>query len=176
MITAHLPASFLITKFCIGSKGTKFQLLLGILAGIAPDFDLVYFYTIDNRQHLHHGYFTHIPAYIGGGLIITILINLLIGKRILTRMQAIVFLNLFLHCFLDTIAGGIKWFYPFSEKYIFFFTVPAYLGPSIWNFFLHWTFALEVMIWIVTVATYRKSVGSTNRALNAESRRLKAES
>ena len=61
---------------------------------------------------------------------------------------AVIVSNALLHLMLDTIAGGIAWFYPFSPRPFVLVDVPAIHGWWVWNFVLHWTFALEVLVWL----------------------------
>ena len=69
MFIAHLPAGYLLTRFVVVKRGMahipSFQyrtfMALGLIGSLLPDVDMLYFYLIDNRQHLHHGYWTHIP-------------------------------------------------------------------------------------------------------------------
>ena len=68
MFLAHMPAGYMASKFLLSQfqldiSKTKWLLLLGLLGSIFPDLDMLYFYLIDNRQHGHHSYLTHIPFY-----------------------------------------------------------------------------------------------------------------
>ena len=69
MFIAHLPAGYLWTRFIVMKRGMadvaspryRSLMALGLIGSLLPDVDMLYFYLIDNRQHLHHGYWTHIP-------------------------------------------------------------------------------------------------------------------
>ena len=71
MFIGHLPAGYLITKGLLrrsGGNGSVAQtgpllLALGLSASLLPDLDMFYFYLIDHGQHLHHGYWTHLPIF-----------------------------------------------------------------------------------------------------------------
>ncbi len=153
MFIGHLPAGYILTKKLQKKFKIQKYLFLGLLASILPDIDLLYFYFIDKRKHLHHGYWIHVPFYWLIISIITILIFWLFKKRNYIFASIIFFANIFLHLFLDTIVGKIDWLYPFSEKPIYFFEVPNVYNFWIYNFVFHWTFLFEiaVIIWAIII-------------------------
>lgn len=57
---------------------------------------------------------------------------------------------------LDSVVGDIWWFAPFVDRPFALFTVPALYKPWWLNFFLHWSFALELAICAWALATYRR--------------------
>ncbi len=71
MFIGHIPAGYLVSYSIIkliknpnlSAHNTNQLLFIGIIAAAFPDISLFYFYLIDNRQHLHHSYWTHIPFY-----------------------------------------------------------------------------------------------------------------
>ncbi len=68
MFIAHLPAGYVLTRHLLdrapaGDALSRRILAFGLLASVLPDFDLLYFYLIDNRQTLHHLYWPHLPAF-----------------------------------------------------------------------------------------------------------------
>ncbi len=69
MIIGHLPLGYLSIKVfpakLINISNKKIFMLVGLSGSIAPDLDMIYFYLVDNRQHHHHTYWTHIPFYWG---------------------------------------------------------------------------------------------------------------
>lgn len=146
MFIGHLPAGYLLTKGIHKITKSKKYLYLGLIASIFPDFDLIYFYLIDNQSTLHHSYWIHIPFY---WLIISSLTFLLIW---LTRKKALIipaiifFTNIFLHLILDTIVGKIEWLFPLSTKPYYLFEVPSIYNFWVYNFFLHWTFLFEIAV------------------------------
>lgn len=154
MFIAHLPAGYLVTKGLekalpfdgLQTVSRKWLMVAGLLGSMLPDFDMVYFHLIDHRQHLHHGYWTHIPFFwvcvflLWGALA-------LIGKRVSLGLYGIVVsANVFVHLLLDTIVGKVRWLYPFSGRDIVFFHVPSVHDWYVWNFVLHWTFLFEVAL------------------------------
>jgi hypothetical protein len=62
------------------------------------------------------------------------------------RVVRVIALNVFLHLLLDTVAAKIRWFAPFSPVGICLFEVPSRYGWWIWNYFLHWTFGIEILL------------------------------
>jgi inner membrane protein len=148
MFFAHLPAGYILTKKLQKSHKTEKYLAIGLFAGILPDLDLAWFVLVDKGQHFHHSYWIHIPFYwLIIGLIAFIAIKISKKKDLLVPL--VIFLSgIFLHLFLDTFVGGIKWLYPFSTESIFIASVPAIYNYWVYNFIFHWTFLLEVIIMI----------------------------
>lgn len=146
MFIAHLPAGYILATFL---KDKKSQLFL-LIGSIAPDLDLLYFYTIGQRSVVHHSYVTHMPYF-------WILLSFM--GMLITRLQGRNFDGLFLallsgtilHLFLDSFTGGIHWLAPFSDKELIFFHVPATHSHWTLNFILHWTFWFEIITIVFSV-------------------------
>ena len=117
-----------------------------LVAAVLPDIDLVYFYLIDNRQTLHHEYWTHIPIFWAAVAAVVAGLFRLARAPIPTAAFAIIFANIFLHLVLDTMAGGIAWAYPWDQTSFVAVTVPARFDWWVWNFVLHWSFLAELAI------------------------------
>lgn len=66
MFIGHLPAGYCLTTTllkCFGCKDDSVYrryLWIGLIASVLPDVDMIYFYWIDHRQHVHHAYWTFI--------------------------------------------------------------------------------------------------------------------
>jgi len=127
---------------------------LGLAGSLLPDVDMLYFYFIDNRQHLHHGYWTHIPLYWLALFGMSLLAGRLLDKPSLRPAAAVLFSNVFIHLGLDTVVGKVRWFAPFSGRDFVLFEVPAQHGWWVWNFMFHWTILLELAIVIAAVVTF----------------------
>jgi inner membrane protein len=164
MFIGHLPAGYMLTRAMwskldrqgLPTPNWRSFLLAGLVASVFPDIDLVYFYLIDNRQHLHHSYWTHLPFY---WLVIGVLVLSFVSvsrKKWLLPYLAVVEANLFLHCFLDTIVGKIRWLYPISKEDIVLFNIPMIHDWWILNFILHWSFLLEILIAITAIYVYMR--------------------
>jgi inner membrane protein len=163
MFIAHLPAAYLLNKLCFKIRWVdpatlgRFAQGIGCLGGILPDFDLLYFYLIDERAHRHHTYFTHFPLFW-----LTLLLGFVYWRRRASKTSppssgkpwlvtlanggVLITSNALLHMVLDTMAGGIQWLSPFiATGFSFVQITPHY--PIWWlNYLLHWTFWLEVAI------------------------------
>ena len=154
MFIAHMPAGYLFTRYCVRRLGSKvdsistlkYYVMFGLLCSVLPDFDLMYFYLIDNRQHAHHSYWTHIP------LFWVLLSGLLyfgakaFFKKKLGLLSVLMLVNTELHLLLDSVAGGIYWLYPFNRDYYHLFDVSAQYDWWVFNFIFHWSSLFEVLI------------------------------
>lgn len=152
MITAHLPAGYILAR---SLKQAPWVLTAALAGSILPDFDLLWFYFIDDRAIHHHRYWVHAPGFwamvAGPALALT-----WYGAPRLIRAVGAFFLALTLHIILDTIAGGIMWQWPFNTRLISWITVPATHNHFILSFLTHWTFLLELCVWIVAGFLWRK--------------------
>jgi len=153
MFIAHLPASYLLTEKMLQLPGMAFDIhfrrplmLAGLVAGVAPDFDLLYFFLVDHQKHLHHGYWTHLPFFWTMLFVALLAVCALLRSRRLFNLSLIVYANIMLHIALDTVVGKIEWLWPLSDHAFYLFDVPARFSPWVLNFILHWTFALELAI------------------------------
>jgi inner membrane protein len=147
MLIAHIPAGYIVSKKFNDIKKEKISFLkYGLIFSIWPDLDLIYFYLIDEKKHLHHMYFPHLPLF----LLISFAIIIVIKKlNILKKGENLCYLfliNWFVHLVLDTITGGISWLYPFSKKLYVFIKIPPTYSSWITSFVLHWSFIIEIMI------------------------------
>lgn len=158
MFIAHLPAGYLITQIVVArcklhDKASRYAIIIGLTGSVFPDIDLLYFYTIDLRQHHHHSYWTHIPLFWLASLALFFLALKLMGKSSYALLLLIFGLNVFVHLMLDTVVGDIWWLYPFIDRPFSMFFVPAQYQPWQLNFLLHWSFALELIL--LCAAYYR---------------------
>jgi hypothetical protein len=69
-----------------------------------------------------------------------------------------------LHLVLDSFVGDIWWFAPFIDRPYAMFTVPAIYTPWWLNFFLHWTFAVELGICVWALLIYRQRSNSSSKS------------
>ncbi len=150
MFIAHMPAGFLLARRYLKSERDNAHyikfLIVGLVASIAPDFDLAYFHLIDNRQHPHHSYWTHIPIYwVGIYALLVYPIYRFFGRLGIKLLSLFLICGL-LHMVLDSIASGIKWLYPFNTDYHGIWRIPAVYDWWVANYLFHWTFILELLI------------------------------
>ncbi|MBI5654037.1 metal-dependent hydrolase [Candidatus Uhrbacteria bacterium] len=156
MFIAHLPAGYLLTRWLQQRLKTTEYLWIGLAASILPDSDLVYFYFIDNRQTLHHEYWIHLPIFWLTVWIAVLVVNLLAKSRKLSIVSTIFLANIFLHLILDTFAAGILWLYPLWDKSFVLIDVPARYSSWVENFIFHWSFLVEILIFIWASAVLLK--------------------
>ncbi|WP_455203411.1 metal-dependent hydrolase [Kaarinaea lacus] len=167
MFVAHMPAGYLLTNFLLEPLNTglsnnnplnnepsivKKLFIVGLIGSVFPDFDLLYFYLIDNRQHIHHSYWTHIPIFwflLSG---VVLFAALIIKSRVLALVTLVFTANVFLHLVLDSVAGGIYWAYPIIEERFRLFFIPSRFDWWVFNYIFHWTFLMELAI--VLAASY----------------------
>jgi inner membrane protein len=150
LFIGHLPAGYFATTPLLGRSTPRERrrlLLLGLAASVLPDLDLFYFYFVDERRHVHHSYLPHLPlawaAALGAAAVVLAVLR---ARRTAWLALAILGINVLLHLVLDTVAGGIRWLWPFSDVEISLTSVRARYHPWILNFVLHWTFALELAL------------------------------
>jgi len=162
MFVAHLPAGYILTRRLI-DRAPKADLsdwsllAVGLVSAILPDFDLLYFYLVDHRQTLHHLYWPHLPLFWLGPAVVSLAVCARIGNRRLTLAVTVFYANIFLHLLLDTVVGNIYWLHPFYAESFSLFEVPARHAWWVWNFILHWSFGLELLICAWALAVYRQA-------------------
>ncbi|HFB66297.1 MAG TPA: metal-dependent hydrolase [Aeromonadales bacterium] len=167
MIIGHLPAGYIVSKLIVKKLthkiNAKLFILWGVLGGIAPDFDMIYFYLIDHRQYHHHTYWSHLPVV----WICMIIIGFIWYRWVENKEKAILMLVFsvcgFIHLILDSIVGDIWWLAPWVNKPFSLFTVPAIYEPWWLNFILHWSFYLELLIVLWAVVLWFRSDDSKSR-------------
>jgi inner membrane protein len=161
MIIGHAPAGYITAKLLRqnfirrGVSSRKF-LMVGIFGALAPDLDMFYFHLIDHRQHHHHSYFSHFPILWFCLLVISLLWMRYNLSSKAASLAFIFCLSGFIHLILDSIVGDIWWLAPFVDRPFVMFTVPALYQPWWLNFIFHWSFALELALWVVALFIYRQ--------------------
>lgn len=176
MFIAHLPAAYLgmralLKKLELRRSDTRLLMSAGLVAAVLPDLDLFYFYLIDQRQHVHHSYWTHIPAFWASIGLVCALTASLLQDRALKWLTWTVMLNIFLHLLLDSVASKIYWLYPFSEQSYGLLQIPSVHSYWVLNYLLHWSFALELLICLAALYHYLKD----RRNLKSGGRKPRAE-
>ena len=128
-----------------------------VLGGVFPDFDMFWFYFIDNRAIHHHRYWVHVPGFwlLLGAVLVPLIAWL--GRQWLPA--ALAFLAaVFVHIGLDSIAGGIMWLWPFSTQLHSLFEIPARYDQWVLNFIPHPVFILELIIWAAALTLWLRRV------------------
>jgi inner membrane protein len=151
MIIGHLPSGYLLGRVLrVGAPVLMFAVILG---AIFPDFDLLFFYLVDDRGLHHHRYWVHAPGF--WVLVSLVVAPLLwwVSRPMLALFAAFVAGN-FLHVVLDTITGGIMWLWPYSTNLLSLMTVRPTHSHFVLSYMAHWTFWLEIALWISAVVIY----------------------
>lgn len=148
MILAHLPAGYLVGRAFGTTRG---PMMAAALAGsVLPDFDLIWFYLIDERAFHHHHYWVHVPGF--WALVAAVVLPLVRRAALsLWRPALAFFAAILVHLVLDSIGGGVMWLWPFDRTLIALVEVPPTQSHWVLSFLVHWTFALEIAI-ILTAA------------------------
>lgn len=158
MFIGHIPAAYVLTKKLLAKQSYHPHLIvLACLAGVMPDMDLFYFYWIDNRQHPHHSYWTHMPIFW-----LIVYGALYWGIRLAKYPYALPAVKLMaactlLHLLLDSIVGKIAWFYPVTTTEYHLFHVPSIYSWWVANYLLHWTFLFELGLCLWATVLWRQS-------------------
>jgi inner membrane protein len=79
------------------------------------------------------------------------------GKKQYLIFVAVIFANLMLHMVLDSIAASIHWLYPLVDLEINLVKVPARYSWWVWNFFLHWTFFIEIQTIVAALIVWKRT-------------------
>jgi membrane-bound metal-dependent hydrolase YbcI (DUF457 family) len=173
---AHLPAGWLATSALLRGRAPapparRRLLALGLLASVLPDFDLVWFFLVDERRHVHHAYLTHKPgAWLLALAAAALVMRMMRASRTAWLALAVFGANVMLHLVLDTTAGGIRWLWPATEAEFALSHPSARYSPWYLNFVLHWTFALEVAITLAGEASLGVQRREARRVSEATSR------
>lgn len=159
MFIAHAPSGYLLaTRFVERARALPVSagaaVAAGVIGGLAPDLDMLWFHLVDARQTHHHKYISHWPV-----MWLSLLLPALLWRRAFPRSRGAVLTVIFaaggmLHMVLDSVVGDIWWFAPFLDRPFALFTVPALYRPWWLNFILHWSFALELAICAWAVVTF----------------------
>ena len=158
MFLAHVPAGYIISHICKKkfSKDVSYNKLLiaSLLGSIAPDLDLIYFYTISERTQPHHAYFSHIPLFWLAVFILLFAPNIIRFSKERLILSTLFIINVFGHLILDTVVGGIMWLSPLSSIYNRLFIIESRFDWWVLNYIISWTFLIELGIILVGLVLY----------------------
>ncbi len=146
MITAHLPSGYILAR--VNRRPSKPVFWACLLGAVWPDLDLLFFYFVDGRAVHHHRYWVHAPGF----WLILLAVATPLALRLPAALKQAVFWFFaawLTHLCLDSVAGGIMWLWPFSEQMFSLSTVQPTHTHFILSFMAHWSFMLEIMIWLV---------------------------
>lgn len=159
MLIAHLPAGYLIAKLTqrTGRFLTKGEFIATLIGAVIPDIDMIWFWTVDHRQHHHHGYITHWPSFWLMVFLVGLAITLLLSKRAWISVMCLFFFGTMSHMVLDSVAAPIMWLAPLSDNWFELSHVPASAHGATYALLTHWTFGVELAICLTAaVVFYRK--------------------
>lgn len=149
MITAHLPAGYLLARALPPRRGLMATVLA---ASLLPDIDLVWYFLVDNRTN-HHLYWVHIPGFwLAVGLVVLPLLHRFRPRALPYAAAALA--ALLLHIVLDSLVGGIAWLWPVSDHLYRLFTVRYAGGHWIFTYLMHWTILAELAIWLAAALVF----------------------
>ena len=146
MLTAHLPSGYILAQWT--RRKVPHMMPAALIGAMLPDLDMLWFHLVDQASIHHHRYWPHIPLIWLGIAAVTLPILRQFG---LLSTGLVFFAAIFLHLLLDTIAGGILWLYPVDDTLFALTVVPADYSHWIISFMLHWTFLLEVAVWLLAI-------------------------
>lgn len=173
MFIAHLPSGYLLA-IALMKRVSRFPasapviMLWAIFGALAPDFDMGYFYLVDNRQTHHHRYPTHWPL-----VWLALCTAAWLWRRAApcstnAALTWVFGLGGVLHLILDSLVGDIWWLAPLVDQPYALFSVPAGLKPWWLNFLLHWSFAVELAITAWALLLYQRRWRDARAATSAE--------
>lgn len=151
MIVAHVPSGYVLGRMLQKyNPNAVYVLIAAFIGGVLPDFDMFWFYFVDDRAFHHHRYWVHIPAFWAAVAVVTLPLIAALKRSLLSAALAF-FAAIFLHLCLDTIAGGILWHWPWSDRLSSLIHVQSIHNNWVLNFVFHPVFLLELMIWAVAL-------------------------
>jgi hypothetical protein len=158
MTFGHLSAGYITSKllfkeFKHQAVFSKAFMFWGMFGSIAPDFDILYYYTTKHTLINHHQYFTHFPIFWLALLLISLFWLRLHHHRSQNPASAFIFtFNGFIHTVLDTVTGDILWLAPFLSK-PFSLVAKRSEIPD----FTDWTFGIELFLLLWALSLLAKS-------------------
>jgi hypothetical protein len=154
MIFSHLPAGFITTYATkkVWRKGlTKRQtfwiFVIGTLAGILPDVDVLYYYV--GSELSHREIITHTPILYAVISLVLFLFGYFAKNRFVKSAGCVVLFSTIVHLVLDSTTAGVLWLFPFSKRLYGMLSIP-FLGQGFYSQHLFvFTLSLELLIFLV---------------------------
>jgi inner membrane protein len=159
MMIGHLPAGYLCTSALLDrldppAHSRRVLMRAGLAASVLPDLDVLFYHLDANHPSGHHAYWTHMPLFWLCVTLALLLIAWRLGRRDLFALVLVVGVNALLHVILDTPTGYIQWLAPWSDAPVGYVEIPNRYRLWPLNFFLHWTFALEIGVIVAAGLLY----------------------
>jgi hypothetical protein len=172
MFIGHLPVGYFISTEInrkLSHLGSDRDIIVsGLVGSVLPDFDLLYYYLIDNCQHNHHSYLSHYPILWLSMLCLSVVFYRSNRGR-MAVLLILISINGFCHMLLDSVCGDILWFAPISYQAYSLIEIPALYEPWWLNYLLHWTFLFELLSCCAFVFYYRKNIDLVSYQLRIKS-------
>jgi inner membrane protein len=162
MFIAHIPAGYLAASLAARKNENNRKLVAtGLFFSVLPDFYLLWFYLVDNRQTAHHEYIFHWPLFWISAALLVWATSRALGKNDIQPYITVALVCLLLHMALDSFAAEIYWLRPFSDVHVNAVEVLPRFEWWVLNFVFHWTFAAEIAICVAAaVLFWRKNIRS----------------
>lgn len=160
MLIGHIPAGYLAGTAALDRLAVPFVQRRALpaatlVASVAPDLDVIAFYTVGGDVH-HHAYPTHWPLVWAGVAGLGLVAGALGRSRFVLLLSLFVGGAALLHLSLDSIAGAVRWAAPVSMHETTLVDVPATRSHWLWSMVLHWTFGIELTLTAVAAAVWRR--------------------
>lgn len=167
MLIGHLPAGYLASTAALDAVGLdglvrRRLLTAGLVASVAPDLDLLYFYGVDSGVH-HHAFPTHWPVVWVGVALVGLAVAAASGRRAWGLGGLMVGAGGLLHLALDSVAGEVRWLAPASDWSLTLVTVPARFDSWVLSFLTHWTFGVELVLVALAVGVAWRRARESDR-------------
>ena len=154
MFIAHLPAGYLLSRGLLSrfSEGRlnphqqRTLMFAGLIASVLPDVDWLYYYLFSHQNRAHHTYWTHVPLFWLTFGLLAYLLNRLANHPLWNRIVFFIVSNALLHLLLDTVAGKIRWLYPWSSQWFQIIAIPHSRSGGVMNYLTQWMMLLELSI------------------------------
>jgi membrane-bound metal-dependent hydrolase YbcI (DUF457 family) len=174
----HIAAGYLLSEGflavaqpAVSARGAAWLVAIGTFSSFAPDLDMFYVFAKEGGLHhtgadvSHRTLPTHAPlAWLA--LAAAIALGGLLGRsEFWLCAGALVALGSWSHFLLDSTDVGVRWFYPFSDRYYALKNAGAPEANPVKGFFPHWwnmlktyaqrvplTVALEALLVVVAAA------------------------
>ena len=160
MLLGHLPAGYLastaaLARLGVGAVARRRLMAAALVASVAPDLDLLFFYGVDRGVH-HHAFVTHWPVLWVGLAASGALLGAVLGRRLWVLGALVVGAGGLLHLALDSIAGEVRWLAPWSVASVTLAEVPPRFDSWILSFVAHWTFGVELALVAFGLIVWRR--------------------
>ena len=176
VILAHPAAGYLITAFWESNvnKPDRFGLeswqlyCVGFVAASLPDVDMVYQLIFDPREVSHRLYWSHTPIYWLAIFLLVLSFLSFFGKKVHLYLARFVSVQVFAHLVLDSVVGGLRWFFPWSaQRYGLVPSLPGPYAERHLRILFHWTFLFEVVIIVAALCYFMQRQKRADEAIES---------